>query len=135
MNAPTLLAELTRSGIRLERRGDKLHVQPPPGTDIPALRQKLAGHKAELLAMLKREPLPLPAGVACAYTRLGRTLAKTPGMTFACEVLPDKGDDYVLTAVGVNGAGYAVLRLPRKKFDGFKLIEMVYRWNHEVCPK
>lgn len=73
----------------------------------------------------------LPAGVARAYTRLARTLVENPSLRFACENLPDGGGDYTLLAVGVKGAGYATLRMPKKKFDGFRLIKMVDRWNHE----
>lgn len=51
--APDLLAELTRSGVRLEPRGDRLHVSPPPGMDTAELRQRLAEHKAEILAELR----------------------------------------------------------------------------------
>ncbi len=135
MNAATLLlAELTRSGVRLEPRGDKLHVSPPPGMDTGELRQKIKAHKAELLAALKRTK-PLPTGAASAYGRLKRTLAEHPNIRFASEVLPDKGDDYILMAVGVKGAGFAVLRMPKAKFDGFKLIEMVERWNNCLLRK
>jgi len=45
--------------------------------------------------------------------------------------LPDEGGDHILMAVGVKGAGFAVLRMPRKKFDGFELLELVHRWNRE----
>ncbi len=190
MSVSALLAELTRSGIHLERRGDKLHVQPPPGMDTVALRQRLAEHKTELLEALKtktcdktallarckiackdlpiepvelyaamddgdrkaspsletlrafaesiceskqREPgePELPAAMARAYGRLGHTLAENTSLRFACENLPDEGDDYILMAVGVKDAGFAVLRMPRKKYDGFRLIEMVDRWNHK----
>ncbi len=130
MNASALLAELTRSGVRLEPRGDMLHVSPPPGMDTEELRRKIKPHKAALLSELGRAK-ELPAGVSSAYTRLARTLAETPSMTFACETLPDEGGDHILMAVAVRGAGYAVLRMPKAKFDGFKLIEMVDRWNRE----
>ncbi len=184
MNASTLLAELNRSGIRLERRGDKLHVEPPPGMDTVALRQRLTEHKAELLEALKaktcdktallarckiaceglpilptalyealddedrnanpsletlrafaeslaeRMPKALPAGIAAACSRLKRTLAEHPDMRTAVEVVdPDSAP--VLLAVAVRGCGYVCLKAPRKQYDGFKLLELVARWNRK----
>ncbi len=130
MNASALLAELTRSGIRLEPRGDMLHVEAPTGADTPELRRTLTQHKTELLAMLKREPRPLPAGVACAYTRLGRTLAAHPDIRTAVEVVgPDA--DPVLMAIAVRGAGFVCMKTPREHYDGFQLLELLHRWNHK----
>jgi len=53
--APDLLADLTRSGIKLTPRGDKLHVEAPRGTLTPELRKTLAERKAEILAQLKTQ--------------------------------------------------------------------------------
>ncbi len=133
MSAGTLLASAQAAGVHLSLDGNKVKVEAdhePPAELI----ESLWAHKGELLAALKAQQ-PLPPGVADAYTRLGHALAGTPGLKFACETLPDEGGDHILMAVAVRGAGYAVLRMPRAKFDGFKLIEMVERWNHEVRLK
>ena len=53
MTATAMLADLHRSGIRLEARGDRLHVEARPGTITDDLRRLLTEHKAELLAELK----------------------------------------------------------------------------------
>lgn len=52
MNAVDLLAEVSRAGIHLTRRGDKLHVSAPRGTVTPALRERLTQAKPELLRLL-----------------------------------------------------------------------------------
>lgn len=127
MNASALLNDLTRSGIHLEPRGDRLHVEDPGAAVTPEIRQRLIENKAELMALLKPD---LPAGAAAAYKRLKQQLAEHPTTRFACETLPDKGDNYVLLAVGVKGAGFAVLRIRKERFDGFELLKMVHRWNH-----
>lgn len=51
MTATTLIRELDAAGIRLQVRGDRLHIEAPPGSITPALRQRLAEHKAGLLAL------------------------------------------------------------------------------------
>lgn len=76
----------------------------------------------------------LPDHLHEAYARLRLQLAEHPTSSFASEVLtPD--DDPVLMAVAVRGAGFATLRMPRERYDGFKLLELVHRWNtKEATP-
>lgn len=52
MTAADLLAEVTRVGVRLTVRGDRLHVEARAGTVTPAMRNRLADAKAELIALL-----------------------------------------------------------------------------------
>lgn len=52
MTAADLLAEVTRVGVRLTVRGDRLHVEARAGTVTPAMRDRLADAKAELVALL-----------------------------------------------------------------------------------
>ena len=79
MIATTLLTDLHRSGIRLEARGDRLHVEAKPGTITDALRRLLTEHKAELLAALAKAdehagaPAPACCRCWCACRRGGRT--------------------------------------------------------------
>ncbi len=54
MTATALLADFHRSGIRLQARGDRLHVEAKPGTITYDLRRLLTKHKAELLAELAK---------------------------------------------------------------------------------
>ena len=54
MTVTAMLADLHRSGIRLEARGDRLHVEARPGTITADLRRLLTEHKAELLAELSK---------------------------------------------------------------------------------
>lgn len=52
MTAADLLAEVTRVGVRLTVRGDRLHVEARAGTVTPAMRERLIEAKAELVALL-----------------------------------------------------------------------------------
>lgn len=51
MNAIALIRQCKATGIQLQARGDRLHVEAPAGSLTPELRQSLADHKAELLAL------------------------------------------------------------------------------------
>jgi hypothetical protein len=52
-----LLHQLRQSGIRLQPRGDRLHVEAAPGAVTPELRLILTEHKADLLAALSGDAL------------------------------------------------------------------------------
>lgn len=55
MSAEALLKDLSARGVRLSRRGDRLRVDVPPGTDTAALKATLLPVKAELLALLSAQ--------------------------------------------------------------------------------
>lgn len=59
MTAATLIRELADTGVRLSRRGDRLHVEARPGAITPAVRQRLVECKAELLAALPEPAAPV----------------------------------------------------------------------------
>ena len=52
MTAAVLIRELADTGIRLSRRGDRLHVEAKRGTITAQVKDTLIAHKAELLAVL-----------------------------------------------------------------------------------
>lgn len=52
MTLDMLMAETARLGIRLEARGDRLHVEAPAGVVTPDLRDQLTQRKPALLARL-----------------------------------------------------------------------------------
>ncbi len=52
MSADELLIELKARGVSLEVDGDRLRVDAPKGAVTPELREALAAHKAEVLALL-----------------------------------------------------------------------------------
>ena len=51
MSVTSLIRQCHDAGIRLQARGDRLHVEAPVGSMTPVLREALAAHKADLLAL------------------------------------------------------------------------------------
>lgn len=51
MNIVSLIQQCNAADIRLESRGDRLHIDAPSGSVTAELRQALAHHKAGLLAL------------------------------------------------------------------------------------
>jgi hypothetical protein len=51
MNAISLIRDCRAAGIRLQARGDRLHVEAPAGLLTAELRQQLADHKADIMAL------------------------------------------------------------------------------------
>lgn len=75
-------------------------------------------------------PLSKPErrAVMDAYHELARTLAEHPECKRAVRTVEEPEDaPTVLLAVAVRGAGYCTLRIPRKRYDGFKVIELLDR--------
>lgn len=65
MTSEALLAELEQLNVKISLAGDKLHVDAPAGVLTPELKQELAKHKPELMALLRPRneilfPYPLP---------------------------------------------------------------------------
>jgi hypothetical protein len=56
LSALALMRDLQAAGAVLEVRGDRLHVDAPIGLITPELRDSIARHKPELLAMLAADP-------------------------------------------------------------------------------
>lgn len=57
MTAAALIRDLADTGIRLSRRGDRLHVEAKRGTITAQVKDTLVAHKAELLAALNDDPI------------------------------------------------------------------------------
>lgn len=86
---PDLIRQLHRSGVRLEARGDSLHVEALKGAVTPDLRALLINRKTDLLAALDASGARarLLAAVAAEYAELIHHL---PGADLASsEGLPD----------------------------------------------
>jgi hypothetical protein len=84
--AASIIADLSRSGVRLERRGDRLHIEAPRGTVTPAMRIVLTEHKAALLDALNDDPRATLARIA---DELGVSLRKLDADDAAtCHGLP-----------------------------------------------
>ncbi len=68
MSARALLAELNRLGVELRADGDRLRYAGPEETITEELLEKLKAHKAELLALLRRNRAATPKSQRLAAT-------------------------------------------------------------------
>lgn len=80
MNTESLLRELTRRGVRLEPRGDRLHVSAPMGVLTEELGFALSEHKQALLELLATPPrFDLPRELRAAWAGAARELGEALG--------------------------------------------------------
>lgn len=99
MTATELLTTARSAGIRLEARGERLHVEAPAGALTPALRDQLAQQKPALLALLApvTEFVSLRGGLAVPVAALQLALdLEARGLPLATDadhqfIVPDDG--------------------------------------------
>ena len=73
-----LLAELTARGVTVAAHGDKLRIDAPAGAITPELRERLAEHKAALLAHLAGDAEPTTPAPPAILHRIPLDLDCTP---------------------------------------------------------
>ena len=89
MNASQLLADLQRRGVRLAATGDRLSVDAPKGALTDELRQLLAAHKLELLALLEDDPRPTRPCHSCHSMKWRRRPPERGGRWLCGACYPD----------------------------------------------
>ena len=98
---------------------------------LPVIRE----HKAELLAELRAandgayEVLPGPTAEA-RRKRVLAMLAEQPGIKYA--VVTDTRADPVILALAIRGQATCELRIPRDKYDGFLLLDLLDRYGGTI---
>jgi len=129
MNAPDILVRLHAVGVSLSRRGDKL-IATPKAAVTPEILDLIRAHKPELLSALT-DPLPDPA----AEARRQRVLAMLADHPEArCAVLSDMRADpgVVLLTMAIRGVATCELRIPREKYDGVLLLDLIERHGETI---
>lgn len=103
--AASLIEELNCHGVRITRRGDKLHIVGPRGAVTPELKQALAAQKAELLAALSESPTRDRLVRLCDDELIDRTLVErlTDADVDACTDLADDSLRAYLRALHDSG--------------------------------
>lgn len=128
------LTEVVAAGGRVWTEGERLRYRVPEGRPdlVKALRAEVPMLRAceRICRESGGDVLALAAQIEDAYRRLKIALVEAPRRRFACEVL-DAEADPVLVAVSVRGAGCAVVRMPRTKYDEAQLLEIMHRLNTE----
>jgi hypothetical protein len=99
MNAIALIRQCKATGIQIQARGDRLHVEAPAGSLTPELRQALADHKAELLALhaTRKRLVGIAAGMGISRAVVDKLpleeLQATTEQIAMAEVHPDRNGD------------------------------------------
>ena len=92
MNADLLLTDLLARGVRITAAGERLIVDAPKGVVTDELRQSIADHKLELLALLDGDPRPARPCHSCHSTRWRRRRPERGGgwLCSACYPAPEQ---------------------------------------------
>ena len=100
--ARTLLRDLRIRGVRLATRGDRVHVEAPPGLVSPEAREQLAAAKADVLAQLTVEERFI--GMSCREFGLQRFAVEVriPGVDGTIWLAPQATDAVRLVAEGIG---------------------------------
>lgn len=150
MNAPHILAKLKVAGVRVSRRGDNLLAEPKAAVTEPLL-VLMRAHKGELLAALTDQPQNVPTAASTIATdepgdlgagvvtpeaearreRVLAMLAERPGIKYAV-VVDNPNADPVIVALGIRGQATCELRIPREKYDGVLLLDLIERHGGTV---
>ncbi len=131
MNVPEIIRDVARAGGRLNvDQGDLIISAPAPLP--PSLVDKVKRHKAELLATLsgptsgnaapegkspRIDEIANPLAICAAEGRQRRVLAmlaERPGVRYA-----------VLLTLAIRGVGTCELAIPRAKYDGVLLLDLI----------
>ena len=91
MNASLLLNDLHGRGIQVSANGDRLSADAPKGALTDELRQVLAAHKLEILALLGGEQRPTRPCFSCRSECWRRRLPERGGGWLCGACHPDPG--------------------------------------------
>jgi len=125
MGAPDILARLHAVGVNLSRNGDRL-IATPKTAVTPEIVDLIRSHKPELLAALTTEPLPDFKAEARRQKVLAM-LAAHPEARYAAltDMQADPGG--VLLTLAIRGVATCELHIPREKYDGVLLLDLIER--------
>jgi hypothetical protein len=120
MGAPDILGRLAAAGVLLTRNGDKLVAIPREHLD-DELRVLIRNHKAELMAAL-----PDPA-MEARRQRVLELLAVNPSARYAVLTDTQADPEAVILTLAIRGQATCELLIPRDKFDGILLLDLLNR--------
>lgn len=131
MGAPDLLARIAAAGIRLKPLPDGRIWVEPRAALTDELRALIRSHKAELLQALAGEPEADPRAEARRQKVLAM-LEANPGARYAL-ITDDRADpETVVVALAIRGRATCELRIPREKYDGTLLLDLIEKHGGAV---
>lgn len=127
--AASVLAKLESAGIRLRLEAGQI-VASPKSAVTNELRGLVRAHKAELLDFLAKNELPDPKAEA-RRQRVLALLDAALGVKYAI-FADDDTTDPVIVAVAIRGIGTCEIEIPKARYDGAKILELVERKRPEL---
>ena len=123
MGAPDLLHALRDQGLTVWAKGDRLLVA-PKARITEETRRVIREHKAELLAVLASDALPDP-GAEARRQRVLAMLADHPTAKYAALTDTETDPESVLLTLAIRGEASCELRIPREKYDGLLVLDLI----------
>lgn len=133
MGAPDVLARIAAAGIRLKLLPDgRIWVEPRAALN-DELRDLIRSHKAELLQALAGDPEPEPDPRAEARRqRVLAMLEAHPGARYAALTDMQADPAAVIVVLAIRGRATCELRIPRDKYDGVLLLDLIEKHGGSV---
>ena len=129
MTVADLISRAQAAGLTLWREGDRLKYRGSTeavNTLLPDLRDFIREHRVELLAALAADPLPDPR----AQARRRRVLAMLeahPAARYALVSDEEAEPEAVILTLAIRGQATCDIRIPREKYDGTLLLDLIER--------
>jgi len=131
MGAPDALARIAAAGIRLRPLPDGRIWAEPSSRLTDELRALIRAHRAELLQSLAADPLPDPRAEA-RRQRVLAMLAENPEARYALVTDTGADPDAVILTLAIRGRATCELAIPRAKYDGTLLVDLIERHGATV---
>ena len=126
LDLPELLERLTAAGVKLAARGGNI-IASPKAAVTPEIVDLIRAHKSELLQTMATD-----AEVDARRTQLLAMLATRPETRYALLTDAQNDPESVLLALAIRGIGMCEMEIPRIRFDGIELLELVERHSATV---
>lgn len=123
MQAAEVLSRLAGAGIRLSVERDRLRAEPRSALTDEA-RALIQAHKPELLAALGGDSDPT---VEARRRRVLDMLDRNPSVRYAALTDLESDPEAAILVLAIRGRATCELRIPRKKYDPFLLLDLIER--------
>ena len=131
MGAPDILGLLAARGVTIRPRPDGNLEVSPRRLLTDETRRLIREHKAELLQVLAAGSLPDLAAEA-RRQRVLAMLAENPSARYALVTDLESDPEAVILTLAIRGQATCELRIPREKYDGTLLLDLIERHSATV---
>lgn len=131
MDAPDILDRLTAAGISLKPLPDGTLWATPRAALTDEMRVLIRQHRAELLQALSTDPLPDPTAEA-RRQRVLEMLNRNPTAKYVVVTDTESDPEVVILVLAIRGRATCELRIPRDRYDGPLLLDLIERHGATV---